>query len=69
MIGSISFLWSGVPTIAELHSDGWRHGLPEVVAMLETIAPHDGEEPLYAAMTRLGGAIDAHQKEVTDAGA
>jgi hypothetical protein len=69
MIGRVIFLWSGVITAAELHPDGWRHGLAEVAAMLERIAPHDGEDPLTAAADRLAGGVQYPESEVTDAGA
>lgn len=68
MIGSIAFLWSGIITTAELHPDGWRHGLVEVAEMLETIAPHDKSDPLETAAARLAGTVLTPESEVIDAG-
>lgn len=68
MIGRVLFLWSGVITAAELHADGWRHGLPEVAEMLEQIAPHGEGDPLTEAADRLAGAVQYPESEVIDAG-
>jgi hypothetical protein len=72
MIGRFSFAWHGVQTVAELHPDGWRHGLWEVVNMLEAIAPHGDPNALYTAIARLAGENNPSEltpeSEVIDAG-
>ncbi len=53
----IQFVWKGVETTATLGNGQWIHGLPEVVEMLQAIAPPDQVDALKVAADRLGGTV------------
>ncbi len=53
----IQFVWKGAETTATLENGQWVHGLPEVVEMLQAIAPPADKNALSVAADRLGGTV------------